>query len=268
MRDIDAAPEQPPHHSRPLAVLAAAGLVLFFAALQGLVASIAGIAFDPEQPLGVATALDISVLHVAGIATALALVWGGLSSWRRIGVIAPRGSFARGLRMLAPVGLLVIGPPLVYALVTDARVVDERVGLPLAAALSLLALLIAIDEELWFRGLVVDRLGGATRPLFVVLSSAVLFGLPHYAGSSATLLNAAAVGLAVGIPFAVVRLRAGSIWPLVTWHFLIDAWAFLHTSSIVPEGAPSVGEIVAALVLPTLIALGYLAVLRTPTRAG
>lgn len=136
------------------------------------------------------------------------------------------------------------------------------------AAFAVFAVFIGINEELWFRGLLVAELGGAARPWLAVLGSGLLFGLPHVAGDAATTLNAIAVALAVGIPFAVVRVRGASLLPLVGWHAIIDAWAFVHTASVVAQGAPSLGEIAAGLVLPALIAAVYLAWLARPaTRA-
>jgi hypothetical protein len=85
----------------------------------------------------------------------------------------------------------------------------------------------------------------------------VLLGLPHYAGGAAALLNAIAVTLAVGIPFVAVRLRHHALLPMIGWHAVIDAWAFLHTSSVVAQGNPSTKDVIAGLTLPVCIALGY-----------
>jgi membrane protease YdiL (CAAX protease family) len=183
----------------------------------------------------------------------------GVSSLRRVGAVdTPRGSFGAGMRLLLPVGALVLGPSIGFALAAGDPLLADGMTLPLAAALLLLAVAIAVNEELWFRGLVLDQLDRAHRPWLTVLGGAVLFGLPHVAATSASWLNAAAVTLAVAIPFTVVRLRVGSIWPLVAWHAAIDAWAFLHTASVVPEGTPSAGEAAVALVLPAIVAAGYL----------
>ncbi|MCW2950071.1 MAG: hypothetical protein JWN41_1084, partial [Thermoleophilia bacterium] len=90
-----------------------------------------------------------------------------------------------------------------------------------------------------------------------IMASALLFALPHFSGDRASLANAASVLLAIGIPFACVRLLTHTLVPLIVCHAIVDAWAFLHTATIQPAGAPTNGEIVAGLVGPALIAFGY-----------
>ena len=162
------------------------------------------------------------------------------------------------MRALAPVGILVIALPLGAVLASGDRVFDPDLSTALIAALVAAAIMIAISEELWFRGLLVDALESARTPWLTIVASSVLFGLPHLPGGPAAVVNAIAVTLAVGVPFTVVRLRGGSIVPLIAWHAIIDTWAFLHTASVTAQGSPSIGEAVATLVVPSLIAaLGY-----------
>ncbi len=207
--------------------------------------------------VSLAEALAISAIQVIGILAIVALVMAGHATWRGIGIRAPRGAFGAGWRALMPVGLLVIGPSVGVALVSDAGIVADRVTPTLAVAFITLALLIAINEELWFRGLLVDALDTARRPWLTIVASAVLFGLPHAGNTTAHLVNAIAVTLAVGIPFTVVRLRFGGLGSLIAWHALIDTWAFLHTASVTPQGSPDIADVVATLVLPSLVAIGY-----------
>lgn len=245
-----------------LAALLALLLVVAFAAVQSVTLGAMAAAdwdIDVAGEIGVRDALQLSLMQVAGIAVALAMVASGVSSWRGIGLRAGPGSVTRGGRALLPVGVLVIVPSLAYAAASSDSIVDPQLGPARAAAFVLLAVLIAANEELWFRGLVVDLLGGRARPVLVIILSAVLFGAPHYAGTSATLLNSIAVALAVGVPFAAVRLRHQSLLPLIAWHAVIDIWAFLHTASVVAEGDPTTAELAAGLFLPSLIAIAYLA---------
>lgn len=238
------------------------GLVLLFVIVQGSAFGAlhaAGGSIDVHGVLGIDDALQLAAIQLAGIAAAVVLVLAGVGSWRRIGVRAPRGAASRGLRALLPLGLLVIAPAAVVVVVTGGELVHPSVGAADVLAYTLLALCVSVNEELWFRGLVFDVLGGAERPWRVVLVSSLLFGLPHYAGGAAALLNTLAVTLAVGVPFALVRLRYPSLVPLVAWHAIIDTWAFLHTASAVPIGNPSTAELAAGLVVPAGVAAGYVA---------
>lgn len=231
--------------------------VLAQAVAIGVLAA-AGVKIDVDQKFGTTQALTLLAVQGAGVAFAAALIWLGPMTWHSVAATGtPRRSFDVGWRLLLPVGIVVIGPTFMYASFADDSVLDSSLTVGSALAFAALAIGIAVNEELWFRGLIVDRLEQAHRPWLTVGAASLLFGLPHVAATSASWLNAAAVTLVVGIPFTIVRLRCGSIWPLVAWHALIDVWAFLHTSSVVAEGEPSLLEAAAALVLPVIVAVGY-----------
>lgn len=254
----------PPQRPAPIALMAAVGLVLLFIVVQGVALEIAGAlgwTLRIGDSLQVESALVLSFVQAAGIVAIGLLVLGGMTTLRRLGLRGgerqPKAG-RRGWNALLPVTLFVLGPSMLLALLDGRDLVHPSLDLGEALAVTLLAVLIGINEELWFRGLVVDQLGGALRPWLVIIGSALLFGLPHLSDSAATVLNAAGVALAVGVPFACVRLRYGSLWPLIVVHSLIDIWAFLHTSSVVAEGNPSTGEIAAGLIVPACIAAGYL----------
>lgn len=178
--------------------------------------------------------------------------------WQSVGLgRQPAGSFSEGWRLLMPVGLLVIAPTVGIALFGDASLVDGSVSAVEGLTFVMLAAAIGANEELWFRGLMVARLVRAARPLLTVVTASLIFGLLHLGDTSASLLNAAAVTVAVAVPFTIVRLRRPSLWPLIAWHALIDAWAFLHTASVVAEGDPSVVDALATMALPLAMAAGY-----------
>ena len=234
-------------------------MVLGFISVQvagGALLYVLDVDLQVSGDVSIAEAAAIGAIQLCGILAVVALVTAGYASWRELGMRASRAAFGAGWRALLPVGLLVIGPSVAVALY-DGRVVDRGVTPMLALAFVALALLIAVNEELWFRGLLVDALDSARRPWLTIIGSAVLFGLPHAGDTTAHLVNAAAVTLAVGVPFTVVRLRHGALGPLIAWHALIDTWAFLHTASVTPEGSPDVADVVATLVLPSLVAIGY-----------
>ncbi len=265
MPDSDQLPVAPdadrPRRSPIGALVLGVFVVMSFILVQGVVAALlvaTDVDVTVDGEITFTKTLPIAAVQVAGVLAVAALVAFGFSTWRRIAVPGPPGSFAAGWRALLPVGVLVIAPTVGVALAQDVPLIDPHVTPTLAAALIVLALLIAINEELWFRGLLVDALETARRPWLTIIGSAVLFGLPHVGDSTVYALNAVAVTLAVGIPFTVVRLRCGSLGPLIAWHAIVDAWAFLHTASVTPQGSPDVGDVVATLVLPALVAIGYL----------
>lgn len=246
------------------ALLAATGVVLLFLLVQAtafIVLDRLSVDLDVAGGIDVRLALALMFVQVIGIGAVVLFVRFGSTTWRDLGMRdTPRGSFDRGWRLLMPVGLLVIAPTLGYAIASaDEPVIGDGVGLSLALAFVLLSIAIAVNEELWFRGLVVDRLERGGRDLLVIGGSALLFGLPHLGSTRASVLNAVAVTLAVGIPFTVARMRVRSLWPLIAWHALIDTWAFIHTGSVVAEGSPSLVDALVSLVLPALVAAGYVA---------
>jgi membrane protease YdiL (CAAX protease family) len=231
---------------------------IFFDLLGAVVLHQFGAPVEITGDLQVGEVLTLCAMKVGSIVAALAFVWSGYTTWRRIGLDAPPGGAGAGLRALAPVGVLVIGLPLGASLASGDPLFDPDLSSGLVVALVLASILIAISEELWFRGVLVDVLESARMPWLTIVAASVMFGLPHLPGGPAAAVNAAAVTLAVGVPFTIVRLRCGSIIPLIIWHTIIDAWAFLHTASVTAQGSPGVGEAVATLVVPALIALGYM----------
>lgn len=209
--------------------------------------------------LDVRAALLLAGFQLVSIAVGLLVVVAARDvDWRSVGLRSqPRGSFDEGWRLLMPVGLLVIGPTLGIALLGDEPLVASSVSPVEAVTFVLLAAAIGVNEELWFRGLMVARLTRGARPLVVVVTASLIFGLLHVGETSASLLNAAAVTVAVAVPFTIVRMRRPSLWPLIAWHALIDAWAFLHTASVVATGEPDLAEALTTMSLPVAMAAGY-----------
>ena len=89
--------------------------------------------------------------------------------------------------------------------------------------------LIALNEELFFRGVLLELL----RPTGwrrAITTTAVLFGAAHalnlLAGASLpfTILQVAAT-TAGGVTLAAIRIRSGSLWPLIAVHALLDTIA-------------------------------------------
>jgi membrane protease YdiL (CAAX protease family) len=89
--------------------------------------------------------------------------------------------------------------------------------------------LIALNEEVFFRGVLLEML----RPLGwrrAITSTAALFGAAH----ALNLLSGANVPFTIlqvlattagGVTLAAIRIRTGSLWPLIVVHALLDAVA-------------------------------------------
>lgn len=151
-----------------------------------------------------------------GIYTVAALaVVAVLRSWERIGLVRP--PVGGSIRLAwAP---LTAGLPF---LAFGVNVEPDAVG-PL---LLLGTPLIALNEEIMFRGVLLDLL----RPLGwrrAVTGSAILFGLSHLtnlvAGASPplTVMQVAAT-TAGGVALAAIRIRTGSLWPVIAIHVGLD----------------------------------------------
>lgn len=89
--------------------------------------------------------------------------------------------------------------------------------------------LIALNEEIFFRGIVLEGL----RPQGwrnAIIGSALLFGFAHavniVAGAHAafTVMQIAAT-TAGGVTLAALRIRSGSLWPVVALHVALDVMA-------------------------------------------
>jgi hypothetical protein len=86
--------------------------------------------------------------------------------------------------------------------------------------------LVALNEELFFRGVLFDLLGplGWRR---AVLWSSVAFGASHIVNLVAGafppfVLMQVAATTAGGVALAAIRIRTGSLWPVIAVHAVID----------------------------------------------
>jgi membrane protease YdiL (CAAX protease family) len=140
---------------------------------------------------------------------------------------------------------------------------------PFDAALSVLAIAIApgVCEELLFRGLVMQLLLPRLGTVVAVAASALLFGLIHLdlSGSGATLYRVP-FAIVVGVGFAFLRLRSGSLIPSMVAHALVNATTFAAAlqespAPTLPSPRPLLG---AALLLGGAVALVWLLSLLRP----
>jgi membrane protease YdiL (CAAX protease family) len=122
-----------------------------------------------------------------------------------------------------------------------------RVTAPLVIlAFAALTLLVGFAEETFFRGLILTALLPAGT-IGAVLLSSFFFAAPHLLNviggtwdPAFTVVDSiAAFGL--GITFAAIRLRTGSIWPLVGIHALFDFTSLVALGGVgVPAQSPQV----------------------------
>ncbi|MBI1899494.1 MAG: CPBP family intramembrane metalloprotease [Planctomycetia bacterium] len=79
----------------------------------------------------------------------------------------------------------------------------------------------ALAEELFFRGFLFSALAARRSPWFVILTTAVLFGLMHLV--TEVLVVRLVPTMALGVVLGWLRHRTGSIWPGVVLHFCHNA---------------------------------------------
>jgi membrane protease YdiL (CAAX protease family) len=109
---------------------------------------------------------------------------------------------------------------------------------------AVLSISVALAEETFFRGLILQALVPAGM-LRAVLLSSLLFGLPHLLNTiggiwdpSFTIVDTFAA-FGVGITFSALVIRTGTIWPPISLHALINFIALVSLGSIaVPPQTP------------------------------
>lgn len=83
--------------------------------------------------------------------------------------------------------------------------------------------LVAISEEIMFRGFVIRFLGIFTsRAALAVLMSAVVFGLVHWTNGADNVVAATLTGLVLGS----IYMHSRSLWPCILIHYLINLGYF------------------------------------------
>lgn len=204
----------------------------------------------------VQVALGDLILAITGTVLLTRLGW-----WEKAGYIA-------GFRLKqTPIVVL----PLAFALLSLGTGI--RVTAPTAVlAFAGLTLIIGFAEETFFRGLIFTTLlpTGTTRA--VILSSA-LFAAPHLLNiigglwdPAFTLVDSiAAFGL--GVTFAAIRLRTGSIWPVIGIHAFFDFTSLVSLGGITVT-AQSLQSLVTSVCIGILFVAYGLFLLRNKSRGA
>ena len=183
-------------------------------------------------------------------AVALAIVR-GLRWWRAVGFTRPGEWRDRWL-------LAILWIPIGLALLSFFRGVHT--GPAEILMIAALSLLIGLNEETYFRGLVLRFLlrRGA---MVAMVGSAVLFGIAHVGN----LLSPGASGMAVGYQmasaaligmfFAGLRLRMNTIWPLIAAHALIDFSVLATTYPNLTLREPPIPALIVGLGISLIFAI-------------
>lgn len=182
------------------------------------------------QILAIGEVASVLLIAVAALISALiGITVMGLSGQprRRYGFRAPKN--VRAAWWFAPPAITVI-----LVLATTGVSSTGTIG----AAYLVLAIAVAINEETWFRGIVlaVMRPAGIRTALIV---SSVLFGVLHLANlAGGADLGAALLQVAFAVIFGLVAAElaivTGSLWPAVAWHAAWDFVNFLGGNAMSP----------------------------------
>ena len=133
-----------------------------------------------------------------------------------------------------------------------------------AASYAVLTIAVAVNEEVWFRGIIlaVLRKGGVR---VAIIGSSVLFGVLHLANLAGGTYPAAAVLQLVfaalfGVVAAELTILTGSLWPAIVWHAAWDFANFIGGNAVTSAALAGIGIVCATM-------LTYGVVLWTRTRA-
>ena len=174
-----------------------------------------------------------------GLAIFLILVVALLGRRREVGF---RRMYPGGLKyVLIPAILfgLLFGLNIFTSISEGGRDVFMSASLTVVLGLVLLNLLIGFTEELMFRGILFEGLRTRLTSFWTVVVSALLFGSLHfqnllYGASMGYTLLQVIFAAGFGIMLGALRLRIGSVVPLMLFH---TVWDFLQTDMDILEAS-------------------------------
>lgn len=199
------------------------GLALIPVVFTAAASAVAQITHAGETQTFLITAAGVALSAIIGLVIMLI----ARPSLRDFGFRVPR-NIGRVLWFIPLLATVVI------ALVTGGVSVSSTT----AGAIVLLTVAVGVNEEVFFRGLILAalrRLGD--RKAIVV--SAILFGVLHLAGlaGGATPLYAAlqvVFAALFGLVAAQIVVLTGSLWPTIIWHVLYDTVSYLGGDQLTP----------------------------------
>lgn len=154
--------------------------------------------------------------------------------------------------------------PLPISIVIVVATQGVQVTGAVAAPCAVLTIAVAVNEEVWFRGIIlaVLRKGGVR---VAIIGSSVLFGVLHLANLAGGTDPAAAVLQIVfaalfGVVAAELTIVTGSLWPAIVWHAAWDFANFVGDNAVTSAALIGIGVVCAMM-------LAYAFVMWTRTRA-
>ena len=210
----------------------------------------------------------------AAVSNGIGLSWALAALFSLALVLASDRRRAVGLYAPQPLKTFwLVWPPLLYALLM--LLLAWAGGWPMPRVLLMVACnaaLVAVSEELMFRGILLQGMLDKHAVWPAVLLSSALFGVVHTTNGLATGDVSGAVWQAVaatlqGVGYAAIRLRTRSVWPMVLVHGVWDFALVTATMSDATEDGFSILPYAALLaVLPLCLYGVYL--LRPSQRAA
>lgn len=224
---IDAAPATRTRKARWGAAILCALVPVVFTAAGSAAAQLAGLS-DVASVLVIAAAVTISA--VMGILVVRPM------RRRREAAGFSRPTGARLAWWFLPLAVTVI-----LVLATGGIAVSGE----LAAAYAVLVVAVAVNEETWFRGVVLALL----RPAGIrtaVIGSTVLFGVLHLANlAGGADLGGAVLQVLFAVLFGIVAAQlavvTGSLWPVIIWHAGWNFASYLGGNATTPLALAGVG---------------------------
>lgn len=218
-------------HSGP-PVSGAAAFTILIAYLAWFLAPLLIVDFDSsaQAPIGFDLIFGEGVNEIVIAIVLLALI--GLSkTWQAVGLKKPEAGGLKFVWLPFAYTLLMI---LLAMEMTNSKSVPlgEVFDLHELSLLFLISCLVGFNEETIFRGFIFSGLSAKFRPFLTVLLCAVVFGLFHLVNlitgqALETTFSQVLQAGSMGFLYAALRLRLGSIWPLI---FLHGFWDFSVTT--------------------------------------
>lgn len=203
----------------------------------------------PSMWLGMAVNVGLAALSIALLT---ALGW-----WRRVGFIPVR-KWQNRLFLLPLLALVVF-----LALVDGVW----SIGLEVAALALVLTLVIGFAEETLFRGVILEalRVRGA---MAAVVGSSLLFAATHalnaVGGDPIHVAVQIVTALGVGVALGALRIRTGTILPLILIHAAIDFVGFTASNGYGVATAVDPVRVGVELGIAAALAVYGIALLRQP----
>jgi len=218
---------------------------------------------------GVETAQDMNrqLIPEFGLVASILVVVAMLGWWKPCGFTI---KFNKGGMkfVLVPLGftLLILGYAGLLA-GRDGQSIAQLVGTQTLASLITVTLLIGVFEETLFRGVVFMGWEQRFGPVLALFVSALIFGSFHFVNwvigqPFGDTLHQVIHAFYIGVMYAALRLRIGSILPVIVLHGFWDATIAIvgsatsslaaHTAAILSDGSAASGSLLATYLFSSL----------------